>query len=103
MKTIFLVLTVLVLLVTSAAFAQNAAFISSQPNPYRPAEHPQHASTHALAQEQYVLGGSNYSSDHGEKPMWEFQQGPQAPLGDIARTLKAEHAKLKKARIVFEN
>lgn len=35
--------------------------------------------------------------------MWEFPQAPAVPLGDVARTLKEEHTKVKKARIKFEN
>ena len=100
MKTAFLVLF---LLAASVAFGQTAGYISGQTYNYQPPDHPAHASTHALAQEQYVLSGSHYSSAHGEKPLWEFQQAPQVPLGDVARTLKEEHAKLKKARIKYEN
>lgn len=100
MKTTFLVL---VLLMTSAAFAQYVGSISSQPQPYRPPDNPAHASTHALAQEHSVLAGTNYSSAQGEKPAWELPQAPVVPLGDVARTLKEEHSKLKKARFVYEN
>ena len=95
---------VLFVLVACTAFGQMIGSVSSQAYPYHAPEHPEHASTHALAVEQYVTGGTSYGSAHGEKPMWEFQQqGPQAPLGDIARTLKGEHSKLKKARIKYEN
>ena len=100
MKTAFLVLF---LLVTSASFAQYANYISSQPNPYRPPENPAHATAHALAVETWVLSGSNYTSDHGEKPAWELPQPPTTPLGDVARSLKEEHSKVKKARFVYEN
>jgi hypothetical protein len=100
MKNLSLVLFVLV---TTAAFGQWAGSISSAPNPYRPPSNPAHASTHALAAEQSVLSGQSYSAAQGEKPMWEFPQAPAVPLGDIARTLKVEHAKLKKAHVRFEN
>ncbi len=100
MKTIFLVLF---LFVTGAAFGQWVGSISAQPQPYHPPENPAHASTHALAQEHSVLSGSNYTSAQGEKPAWELPQAPAVPLGDIARALREEHAKLKKARIVYEN
>jgi hypothetical protein len=50
-----------------------------------------------------VLSGQSYSAAQGEKPMWEFPQASAVPLGDIARTLKVEHAKLKKAHVRFEN
>lgn len=100
MKNLSLVLLVLV---TTAAFGQYASTISSTPNPYHPPSNPAHASTHALAAEHSVLSGQSYSSAQGEKPMWEFPQTPAVPLGDVARTLKVEHAKLKKARVRFEN
>jgi hypothetical protein len=100
MKTTFLVP---VLLLSSAAFAQYVGTLSSHPQPYRPPENPAHATTHALAQEQYVLSGTNYSSAQGEKPAWELPQAPAVPLGDIARILKEEHSKVKKARFVYEN
>ena len=100
MKTTLLVLF---LLVTSAAFGQWASYINSQPQPYRPPDNTAHASTHALAQEQSVLTGTNYSSAQGEKAVWELPQAPVVSLGEIARTLKKEHAKLKKARVVYEN
>jgi hypothetical protein len=100
MKTTFLVL---ILLVTSAAFAQYAGTINSQPQPYRPHENPAYASIHALAPEHSVLSGTNYTSAQGEKPAWELPQTPTTPLGDVARTLREEHSKLKKARFVYEN
>ncbi len=100
MKRTFLVLF---LLATSAAFGQYAGYIGSQPQPYRPPENPAHASVHELAREQYVLSGTNYTSAQGEKPAWELPRAPEIPLGDIARTLRQEHAKAKKARFVYEN
>jgi hypothetical protein len=100
MKTISLVVF---LLFASVAFGQYGGGISSQPQPYHPPENPAHASRHALAQEQYVVSGSTYSSARGEKPVWELPRVPEVPLGDVARTLKEEHAKLRKARFVYEN
>ena len=100
MKTSFLVLF---LFATSAAFGQWFSSVSSQPNPYHPPSNPQHAETRALAMEQPVVGGTSYSSAQGERPMWEFKQEPAVPLGDIARILRTEHAKLKKARVKLEN
>ena len=100
MKTTLLVLY---LLLTSAAFGQNAGSISGQPQPYHPTGNPAHASVQPLAQEQYVLSGTHYSSAQGEKATWELPQAPVVPLGDIARMLKKDHAKLKKARVVYEN
>lgn len=101
MKTAFLVLC---LLLTSAAFGQYlGTSVSSEPQPYRPPSHPQRASVQALAKEQYVLGGTTYMSAQGERPTWELPQAPTQSLGETARILRKEHAKVKKARFVFEN
>jgi hypothetical protein len=99
MKTAFLVLCVLL---TTAAFCQYGV-ISSEPQPYRAPTHPQHARVHALAEEQSVVGGTAYTSAQGEKPTWELPQPPLPSLGEIARMLRQEHAKVKKARFVYEN
>jgi hypothetical protein len=100
MKTTFLILCVLL---TTAAFAQYGSSVSSQPQIYQPPSHPEHATTHALAAEQYVVGGTSYVTAEGERPMWDLPQTPAPSLGDAARLLRKEHAKLKKARFVFEN
>lgn len=97
MKTTFLVL---LLLATGTAFAQN---FGGQPQPYHAPENPAHATVHALAPERWVLSGTKYTSAQGEKPAWELPQTPSTPLGDVARTLKEEHSKVKKARFVYEN
>jgi hypothetical protein len=92
MKTTFLVLC---LLLATAAFGQ-----------YQPPSHPEHASVHALAAEHYVGSGRASTSAQGERPAWDLPQAhvaPAPPLGDTARILRKEHAKLKKARCVFEN
>jgi len=99
MKTAFLVLC---LLLTTAAFGQYVG-VSSQPQPYQAPSHPEHAAIHDLATEQYVLSGSNYSSAQGERPVWDLPQAPVQSLGETARILRKEHAKVKKARTVFEN
>ena len=103
MKTAFLVLC---LLLTTVAFGQylgRGAFISNEPQPYQAPSHPQHATIHALTEEQSVLGGTAYVSAQGEKPTWELPQPPVQSLGEIARILRKEHARVKRARCVFEN
>jgi len=101
MKTAFLILC---LLLTTAAFGQYVgASISSQPQPYQAPSHPQHATVQAMAAEQYVLAGTTYTSAQGELPTWELPQAPVESLGETARMLRKEHAKVKKARVVFEN
>jgi len=101
MKTTFLVLC---LLLTTAAFGQSVGVsVSNEPQPYRAPSHPQHATVQALAVEHYVLGGTVYTFAQGEKPTWELPQVPVESLGETARILRKEHAKLKKARFLFEN
>jgi hypothetical protein len=100
MKTTLLVLS---LFLTGAAFGQYGSSISSHPNPYHPPSNPAHASRHGLAAEQSVIGGASYTFAQGEKPAWELPQEPTVSLGDVARKLREEHAKLKKARFVYEN
>jgi hypothetical protein len=101
MKTALLVLC---LLATNVAFGQYAArAISSEPQPYQSPSHPEHAATHALAAEHYVLGGANYASAQGERRPSDLPQAATQSLGETARILRKEHAKLKKARVVFEN
>ena len=56
-----------------------------------------------MAAEQYVLAGTTYTSAQGELPTWELPQAPVESLGETARMLRKEHAKVKKARVVFEN
>ena len=102
MKTIFLILCFL----TTAAFGQygGGASRGNQAQPYQPPSHPRQATVHALAAEHYVLGGRTYTSAQGERPAWDLPQASAAPsLGETARILRKEHAKLKKARCVFEN
>jgi hypothetical protein len=106
MKITFLVLCVLL---TTAAFGQygsRANSISSQPQAYPSPSHTANATTHGLAAERPVLGGTNYIIAQGERALSDLPQAATAAapsLGDTARMLRTEHAKLKKARVVFEN
>ena len=108
MKTALLVLC---LVGTTAAFGQHVAGgASSQPQPYQLPGHPAHAAEHALAAEHYILADTNYFSVQGDR--WTFDL-PHAPtqsstsstqsLGEAARILREGHAKMAKARVVFEN
>jgi hypothetical protein len=68
------------------------------------AEHPQHASQRAMAQEQTILEHSDFYYAQGERPLWEFKTlAHQVPLGDIARMMRQEHATAKKADIVVND
>ncbi len=102
-KTLFL-LCLLCLVSSTAAFAQlGAGYISNQPQIYELPSHPAHASFTPMSQEQNILGGTNYFSAQGEKPLSEFPQPPAVPLGTIARELRQQHAEVKKSRVVWVN
>ncbi len=102
-KTLFL-LCLLCLLSSAAAFAQlGASYISNEPQVYHSPSHPAHASYMPMSQEQNVLGGTNYFTGQGERPLSEFPQPAAVPLGTIARELRQEHAQLKKSRVVWVN
>jgi hypothetical protein len=109
MRTALLVLWVLG---ATAAFGQHAAGgVSSRPHTYQPPSHSAHAATHALAAEHYILGDTKYFSVQGDRWTWDLPQAPTQSsalsstqsLGETARINRKEHAKLTKARIVFEN
>jgi hypothetical protein len=71
---------------------------------FQVSNHPEHASPQALATEQNLSGFGSVYVAQGERPLWEFAPATHSvPLGDTARTLKKEHADMKKARVVFEN
>ena len=95
----------LLILSTAAAFGQAGA-VSSQVQVLQMPEHPQHAETHALAHEQYIVGGSpdSYHVEHGERPLWDFglMSVDPLPLGDVARAYRKEKTTGKKAEIILE-
>ena len=99
MTTTLLVLFIL----CAAAFAQNGGVISNQAQIMQFPEHPQHAELHAMAREQSLVGGSSYSIEHGEVPLWEFGPVSEKPsLGDVARAFRKEKQTAKKAAVVLE-
>lgn len=100
MKTTLLVLFILCAV---AAFGQNGGVLSSQTQILQFPEHPQHAAPHAMATEQPLVGGSSYTVEHGEVPLWEFGPVSEKPsLGDVARAYRKDKVNAKKAEIVFE-
>ena len=67
-------------------------------------EHPERALQTPMAQERNILERTQVVIGHGQRPLWEAMEAPTVtPLGDIARTLRAEHAAAKKARLVWTN
>ena len=90
-------------LCAGAAFGQVGGALPNQPFVLEMPDHPQHASYAQLASEQPVVGGSLYSYEKGERPLWEF--GPVSepvPLGDVARAYRKQKLVAKKAEFVFE-
>jgi hypothetical protein len=91
-------------LCATAAFAQNAPVLPNTPQPLQMADHPQHASEHAMAQESSLLSCSAYGYAHGERPLSDFggTLKPETPLGDIARAFRQDHTTAAKAAKVLE-
>jgi hypothetical protein len=100
-------LSILFLLCASAAFGQasaGASALSAQPVVIQMQSHPEHASYTPLGQEQYLSEKSTYTFGHGERPLWEVAPvRTEVPLGDVARALREEHLKARKAEFVHEN
>ena len=102
-KTLFL-FCLLCLLSSTAAFAQlGASYISSEPQIYHSPSHPAHASYTPMAAEQNVIGGANYFSAQGERPVTEFPHAEAVSLGTVAREFRQEHAQVRKSRVVWTN
>jgi hypothetical protein len=105
MKTLLCAVCFLGCLSTTAAFSQSAAVLSSNPQPMQMAEHSEHASQHAMAQETTLLDTSAYAYAKGEVPLSELGSIPrEIPLGDVARALRKQRAMkgAPKAVRVFE-
>jgi len=102
MKTTIIVFC---LLCATAAFAQNGPILSNTPAPVVMAEHPLHASEHALAAETSLFSGmSPYTYAKGEVPLAELGSLPyETPLGDVARAYRKDHIATPKAAKVSEN
>ena len=91
------------LFLAAAAFGQVGGSLSNQPYVLELPDHPQHASYAPLASEQPLVGGSCYSYEKGERPLWEFGPVSEAPsLGDVARAYRKEKQYAKKSGIVLE-
>jgi hypothetical protein len=103
MKTMLIVLCVLC--AATAVGQAGTGAISAQPYVPQFPDHTQHASQHAMATEQPLVGGGNetYVVAHGERPLWEFGPVKEEPsLGDVARAYRKQKLTGKKAEIVFE-
>ena len=90
----------------AAASAQNigGSAANSEVQMFRLPEHPHRASQAGMGQTLDVMERSQTIAVHGERPVWEMVQlAPEAPLGDTARALRAEHANAKKANRIWSN
>ena len=100
-------LTAALLLTASAAFGQagsGASVLSNQVTILTLPSHPQHAAYLAMGQEQNLRERSAFTFGKGEQPLWQFAPVTnEVPLGDIARALREEHAKAKKADFIRVN
>lgn len=100
-------LGILFVLCAGAAFGQTTAgssVLSAQPAPIQMSSHPQHASYMALGQERSLTETSTFTFAHGERPLWEVAPvKTEVPLGDVARALREEHLKARRAEFVREN
>lgn len=96
----------LLFLGATAAFGQTAtSTVSMQPQPIQIPSHEQHASQHAMqAEESLLISANGTYSATGERPLWEAGAKPAAevPLGDVARSLRTQHATAKKAKKSLE-
>lgn len=97
----------LFLLSASAAFGQTASGVSAlsnEPTVFRMTSHSERAAYSQLGHEQNLSESSTITIAQGERPLWEVAPvHVEVPLGDIARALREEHAKVKKADFVREN
>jgi hypothetical protein len=82
----------------------NGHLLSAEPQIFVMPDHPQHASQTGLAQEQDLRERSGVTYARGERPTWELMAPPPfVPIADLARILRDEHARAKKAVISWND
>jgi hypothetical protein len=102
MKTFLCLFVVCVGVNLNAAAQANFSSLSAEPAMLRMAEHQSHASQTGMALVQNVLERTTSISVHGEKPLWEsIQESPEVPLGDVARSFRAERAAAKRSTVIW--
>lgn len=90
----------ILLLLTTAALAQNAHVQSGDPQPITVTSHVQHAT----ARDIQPAGGTTVAQ--GERPLAEMPKTTRpapTPLGDLARQCRAAHIAMPKAAKVYSN
>ena len=104
MKMTLVVLSFFVL--SAAAFAQYGGAVgyrSADPQILRVPEHDAHAGFAQVQSGTTLYPGTSYTLAQGERPPSDFPQAASAPLGDIAREFKKQHALTKKSTTVWVN
>jgi len=104
MKSCFFLVAACIFCSVGAAGQSIGSVMNAQPQVFTIAEHPQHASQTELAQEQDIRERSIVISAQGERPLWEFMPPPPfVAIADLARSLRDEHARSRKAVISWSN
>ena len=99
MKTyLFLMVACVLWAVGASGQTMGSYLLNPQPQIFVMPEHPQHAIQTAMAQDQDLRERSGMTYARGERPMWELMPPPPfVPIADLARILREEHARVKKA------
>ena len=105
MKLVFSLFVVCVFLAVGASAQVGGAVISGEPHSLSFPSHTERATYTGMSQSQDLMEHSGSIAVHGERPLWEVMppSAPGTPLGDLARDIRKEHAKAKKAVIVWNN
>jgi hypothetical protein len=107
MKSLLIVSLAMCIFCAVGAAGQINGVMNAQPQMFEMPSHPQLALQQGMGQAHDIMERSVSVWGQGEKPLWEAMQeappAPVTPLGDAARTLRKEHAAVKKAVIVWSN
>ena len=94
----------LCMLCATAALGQLGSVLNNEAHGLEIPSHSEHASQQSLAQEQSILGTSNPTFAHGERPLWEVAPVKEdVSLGQAARMQRKLHANDKKAPVIWHN
>lgn len=101
MKTVLFILS---MFCATGALGQVGGALSSEVQKIEVPSHPMHASRQPLAAEQNLIGDSNNTFVHGERPLWEVSPAKEEiSLGQVARIQRKQHANDRKAPVVWHN
>ncbi len=100
------ILSLMFLFCATAAFGQYGSAVTPPTlgEAYSSPNHPEHAQRESMGEEMSLFEANSVVIGHGEMPLWEVPlKSHEVPLGDSARALRQEHARDKKAQIVWAN